>query len=49
MWRAGPRFEVLASVDLDERTLATPALAGGTLYVRTEAALYAFRSESSAR
>ena len=35
-------FRVLARADFDERILATPALAGGRLFVRTEAALYAF-------
>lgn len=37
---AGP--EVLHQTDLEERTMATPALAGNTLYVRTATALYAF-------
>jgi hypothetical protein len=34
--------EVLARNDLGEPILATPALAGGRLYVRTEGHLYAF-------
>ncbi|MBL9082737.1 MAG: PQQ-binding-like beta-propeller repeat protein [Planctomycetales bacterium] len=33
-------WEVLASRDFDERTVATPALVDGRIYFRTEAALY---------
>jgi len=40
--RAGPQWELLAVNDLDETTLATPAIADGRLYVRTEKALYCF-------
>ena len=40
--RAGDRFEVLARNDLGEPILATPAIAGGALYVRTEGHLFAF-------
>src|SRR5207253_3783650 len=35
-------FKVLAKTDLKERIMATPALADGSVYVRTEQALYAF-------
>jgi hypothetical protein len=35
-------LKVLARNKLDEAILATPALAGGTIYVRTESRLYAF-------
>ena len=45
--KAGPEWEVLAVNDLDEVAYATPALAGGRIYVRTLSALYAF-SESTA-
>jgi outer membrane protein assembly factor BamB len=38
--KAGQRFEPLARNDLRERTLASPAAAGGALYVRTEKHLY---------
>ena len=37
-------LEIRARNDLGERILATPALAGDTLYVRTEKHLWAFRS-----
>ena len=41
---AGQSFKVLATNDLKERTMATPALVDGKIYVRTEKALYAFGS-----
>jgi outer membrane protein assembly factor BamB len=34
-------FEVLASNELGEETLGTPALAHGRIYIRTDKALYA--------
>lgn len=39
---AGDKFDVLARNDLKERIVATPALADGVLYVRTDSALHAF-------
>ncbi|HEX6884769.1 MAG TPA: PQQ-binding-like beta-propeller repeat protein [Planctomycetota bacterium] len=39
---AGSELKVLSSVDLAERLMATPALADGTVYVRTETRLRAF-------
>ena len=39
--RAGPEFELLRTNDLGARTLASPALAGGRWYVRTEDELLA--------
>lgn len=39
---AGDELKVLSRNDLGERIMATPALAGGRVYVRTDAALYAF-------
>lgn len=39
---AGDELKVLSQHDFGERTLATPALAGGRVYVRTERHLYAF-------
>ena len=39
---AGPKLSVLATNKLDGGILATPALAGGNIYVRTESHLYAF-------
>jgi outer membrane protein assembly factor BamB len=39
---AGAKLNVLATNKLDGSILATPALAGGNIYVRTESHLYAF-------
>jgi outer membrane protein assembly factor BamB len=44
--RAGRRFEVLASNEMDEVCMATPALSGDLLLVRTKTHLYAFRNQS---
>jgi len=41
--KAGAAWEVLAVNDLGEDIGATPALAGGRLYVRTRGAVYCFR------
>lgn len=41
--QAGDALEVLSSVDLGERLMATPALSDGVLFVRTERRLHAFR------
>ena len=38
----GDRLEVLASNDLGEDILATPAVVGGVIYVRTASSLFAF-------
>ena len=38
--RAGPQFEILHKNSLDEMTLATPAVANGSLIVRTRSKLY---------
>jgi outer membrane protein assembly factor BamB len=43
VYRAGGTLEVLARNTLGEEILATPALAGHTLYLRTLTTLYAFR------
>jgi outer membrane protein assembly factor BamB len=40
--RAGGQQELLAANTLDEEIFATPAIAGGHLYVRTVSALYCF-------
>jgi len=40
--RAGKDWEVVDQLDLKETCMATPALAGGKVYVRTEKHLYAF-------
>jgi outer membrane protein assembly factor BamB len=42
VFAAGDTFQVLARNDLHESIMATPALAGGKVYVRTEGHLYAF-------
>jgi outer membrane protein assembly factor BamB len=42
VFRAADELEVLSHCELGERVMATPALADGRVYVRTEAALYAF-------
>jgi outer membrane protein assembly factor BamB len=39
--KAGPSFQVLARNDMGEPCMATPAIAGGTLFVRTQGHLYA--------
>lgn len=44
--RAGAQWEILAVNDLGEEVWATPAIAGGRIYVRTRTALYAFGAET---
>lgn len=39
---AGPGFEPLSTTELEEPSDSTPALADGVVYLRTDAALYAF-------
>src|SRR5262249_47653259 len=43
--KADDKFEVLARNDLGEPIAATPAVAEGTLYVRTAKHLYAFKDK----
>jgi len=43
--KAGPGQEVLAVNNLDDEILATPAIAGSRLYVRTRSALVCFQGE----
>jgi len=43
---AGSEFRVLSSTDLGERIMATPALLDGTVYVRTDEHLWAFRDRA---
>ena len=38
--QAGPEFKVLGRNSLDEMTLATPAIANGSLIIRTATKLY---------
>lgn len=40
--KAGGQWEVIRTNDLDEACYATPALAGGSIYLRTNQALYRF-------
>ena len=44
--KQGPRVEVLAKNDLGESCIATPAIAGNRLYVRTLHKLYCFSEET---
>jgi outer membrane protein assembly factor BamB len=41
--RAGRKPEVLAKNDLGERFLASPAVTGGTIFLRSDATLFAIR------
>lgn len=45
VFAAGEELQVLSRNDFGERIMATPALDGGAVFVRTEAALYAFEAE----
>ncbi|HAM72118.1 MAG TPA: pyrrolo-quinoline quinone [Verrucomicrobiales bacterium] len=45
VYRAGEALEVLARNPLGEPVLATPAILDGTLFIRTEGHLHAFRGE----
>lgn len=40
--RSAPEWEVLSTASLDEVCMATPALSGGRVYLRSEKALYCF-------
>lgn len=42
--RAGEKWEVLSSGALDEQVVATPAIAGRRIFIRTDQALYCFGS-----
>jgi outer membrane protein assembly factor BamB len=46
--RAGADWERLSSGDLDEQVIATPAIAAGRIYVRTEATMYCFGARKPA-
>ena len=43
VFKAGDALETLSENDLAERVMATPAIVGDTIYVRTASRLYAFR------
>lgn len=38
--KAGPEYQLLGKNTLDEMSMSTPAIAGGSLYIRTESKLY---------
>ena len=44
--KADAQWEILAMNDLDEEVWATPAIAGGNLYIRTRNALYSFAASA---
>ena len=44
MIKAGRNFEVLAKNEIGEEISASPAIADGTLYLRSYKALYAIRN-----
>lgn len=46
--RAGRSFELLTRIDMGETVFGTPAIAHGTLYVRTRGHLYAISAEGRA-
>lgn len=47
--RAGTTFEILARNDLGERTLASPAVTDGALFIRTQTQLYRIGSAPGSR
>jgi outer membrane protein assembly factor BamB len=46
---ASDRLEILAENEMQERVLATPAIAGGELFLRTESRLYCIPGAKTAR
>ena len=48
MVKAGEKFELLGINSLDEFAMATPALAGRRLLIRTQSKLYSIRGEAKA-
>ncbi len=47
MIRAGRNWELISSGDLAESVIATPAIAGSRIYVRTEETLYCFGAKTA--
>jgi outer membrane protein assembly factor BamB len=45
--RAGPQFELLATIDMGELVMATPALSSGRMFIRTQHHLVAVADTSS--
>ena len=46
VFAAGDAFELLATNDMEDRTLATPAIADGEIFLRTESQLYCVGAQS---
>jgi outer membrane protein assembly factor BamB len=46
--RPGANWEQISGADLDEQVIATPAIAGQRIYVRTEGTLYCFGLKKAA-
>ena len=44
--KAGPKFEVLAFATLSDGLLASPAIAGKDIFIRTERLLYCIRTDN---
>jgi outer membrane protein assembly factor BamB len=44
--RAGPEFQVLQKNSVGERVVASPALAGGSIYIRSDSSLFRIRGSS---
>ena len=44
--QAGPQFELLGTNSLNEFTMATPAIAHGSLFIRTASKLYRITEEA---
>jgi len=45
--RPGVEWQQLSSGELDEQVIATPAIAGGRVYIRTDGTLYCFAAKES--
>ncbi len=45
--RAGRSWEMVSSGDLDETVIASPAIAGSRIYVRSEETLYCFGAKNA--
>jgi hypothetical protein len=41
--KAGPEFKLLATNDLGERAMGSPAISGGRLFLRTDKSLFCVR------
>ena len=43
--KAGRKWEILSSHDFGERIMATPVVSDGQIFIRTDEALYCFKSK----